>query len=80
LDNTFLISKHFITEKPGQAGGQEEDAIVPSRLDLRVGKITKVDKVNMSNSNKKPHCVDVDTNFHIVWRWMLISTLCGCRC
>ena len=31
-------------KKPGQAGGQEEDAIVPSRLDLRVGKITKVDK------------------------------------
>jgi hypothetical protein len=78
LDNTFLISKHFITEKPGQAGGQGEDAIVPSRLDLRVGKITKVDKVNMSN--KKPHCVDVDANFHIVWMWMLISTLCGGGC
>lgn len=31
-------------KKPGQAGGQEEDAIVPSRLDLRVGRITKVDK------------------------------------
>ncbi|CAG2246578.1 YARS [Mytilus edulis] len=31
-------------KKPGQAGGQTEEAIVPSRLDLRVGKITKVEK------------------------------------
>lgn len=30
-------------KKPGQAGA-DEDAIVPSRLDLRVGKITKVEK------------------------------------
>ncbi|XP_052089820.1 tyrosine--tRNA ligase, cytoplasmic-like [Mytilus californianus] len=31
-------------KKSGQAGGQTEEAIVPSRLDLRVGKITKVEK------------------------------------
>ncbi|XP_063402651.1 tyrosine--tRNA ligase, cytoplasmic-like [Mytilus trossulus] len=31
-------------KKPGQAGGQTEEALVPSRLDLRVGKITKVEK------------------------------------
>ena len=59
MDNKFLISQCSITEKPGQAGGQEEDAIVPSRLDLRVGRITKVDKVNINKNT--PHCVD--TNF-----------------
>lgn len=46
------ISKYYITEKPGQAGGQTEEALVPSRLDLRVGKITKVEKVNISNESE----------------------------
>lgn len=45
-----LTSQAYPVEKKkkggagGQAGGDQTDAIVPSRLDLRVGKITKVDK------------------------------------